>query len=139
MIVLKLLLENNTMSKEKLLKLVSSYLSAYSRQDSEGCSQAFTPYGALFSPYGPQARGRKAIAATHLEWFVEKEEDKCIEVLEFHQIGDSAHCLLGWSARVPNENEETGFNVARGVSLCVLTEEGDEVLFHRLALVPDIF
>lgn len=125
------------MSKEKLLKLVSSYLSAYSTQDSEGCSRAFTTDGALFSPYGPHARGRKAIAAIHLEWFAEKEEDKCLEVLEFHQIEDSAHCLLGWSARVPNKNEEAGFSIARGVSLCVLTVEGDEVLFNRLALVPD--
>jgi ketosteroid isomerase-like protein len=125
------------MSKEKLLKLVSSYLLAYSTQDSEGCSRAFTLDGALFSPYGPPARGRQAIAATHSEWFAEEEEDKRLEVLEFHQIGDSAHCLLGWSARVPNENEENGFSVASGVSLCVLTVEGDEVLFNRLALVPD--
>lgn len=123
------------MSKEKLLKLISSYLSAYSKQDSEGCSRAFTPDGALFSPYGPPARGRQAIAATHSEWFAEEEEDKHLEVLEFHQIGDSAHCLLGWSARVPNE--EGGFSVASGVSLCILTVEGDEVLFNRLALVPD--
>ena len=123
------------MSKEILLNLVSSYFSAYSTQDSEGCSRAFTADGALFSPYGPPARGRQAIAATHSEWFAEKEEDKRLEVLEFHQIGDSAHCLLGWSARVPNE--ENGFSVASGVSLCVLTVEGDEVLFNRLALVPD--
>ena len=125
------------MSKEKLMNLVGSYLSAYSTQDSEGCARAFTPNGVLFSPYGPPARGRQAIAETHSEWFAEEEDDKCLEVLEFHQAGDSGHCLLGWSARVPDENEENGFKVASGVSLCILTVEDDEILFNRLALVPN--
>ena len=125
------------MSKDDLMKLVRSYLAAYSARDARSCSRAFTQDGALFSPYGPPARGHEAIATTHSEWFAENEEDKCLDVLEFHQTGDSGHCLLGWSARIPDENEAGGFRVASGVSLCVLAVEGDAVLFRRLALVPD--
>ena len=125
------------MSKDQLLKLVDAYLAAYSAQDSEGCARAFTPDGALFSPFGPPAKGRAAIAATHSEWFAEDEEDKRLEVLEFHENGESGHCLLGWSARVPDKNETSGFRTEGGVSLCVLALKGNEVLFSRLALVPD--
>jgi ketosteroid isomerase-like protein len=129
--------EGETLSKDQLMQLVNAYLVAYSAKDSDGCARTFTPDGALFSPYGPPARGRKAIAATHLEWFDENEEDKHLEVLEFNENGESGSCLLGWSARVPDANGARGFRTVSGVSLCVLTLTGNEVLFSRLALVPD--
>ena len=125
------------MSKKRLQKLVDEYLAAYTARDPEGCARTFTTDGALFSPYGPPARGRTAIAATHSDWFTEEEEDKRLEVMEFHQDGESGHCLLAWSARIPDQNENGGFRTASGVSLCVLTLTGNELLFNRLALVPD--
>ena len=125
------------MTKEQLMQSVNAYMAAYSAKDSNGCARIFTSDGALFSPYGPPARGREAIAATHLEWFAENEEDKRLEVLEFHENGESGSCLLGWSARFPDANEASGFRTESGVSLCVLTLTDNKVLFSRLALVPD--
>ena len=130
-------MEGYTLSRDQLIKLVNAYLAAYNAQDSDGCARTFTPDGALFSPFGPPARGRAAIVATHSEWFAEDEEDKRLEVLEFHENGESGHCLLGWSAQVPDESEASGYRKESGVSLCVLTLVGGEVLINRLALVPD--
>ncbi len=119
------------------MKLVDAYLTAYNAQDSNGCARTFTPDGALFSPFGPPASGRAAIAAAHSQWFAEVEEDKRLEVQEFHDEGKSGYCLLGWSARVPDENEAGGFRVESGVSLGILTVSSGDVFFHRMALVPD--
>ena len=110
-------MEGKTLSIDQLMQSVNAYLLAYSAQDSDGCARTFTTDGALFSPYGPPARGRKSIAATHLEWFGENEEDKRLEVLEFNENGESGHCVLGWSARVPDANEASGFRTVSGVSL----------------------
>jgi len=125
------------LTENQLMKTVEAYFAAYGAQDQDGCARTFTPDGALFSPYGPAARGRAAIAATHLEWFAEDEQDKRFELLEFHGNGVCGHCVLGWSARVPDENGPSGFRRVGGVSLAVLTVADDEVLFDRLALVPD--
>ncbi|MEM7193338.1 MAG: hypothetical protein AAF402_00215 [Pseudomonadota bacterium] len=125
------------MSEHKLQQLISHYLSAYKALDSKGCAEAFTADGALFSPYGPPARGRQAIADTHTEWFAEPEEDKTLEVLEYNENEHGGYCLLGWSARVPVEGSEDKFSIASGVSLCVLSGDENELRFTRLALVPD--
>ena len=125
------------MSKDHLVELIGTYLAAYRAQDADGCARAFTVDGALLSPFGPPARGREAIATTHSEWFTLPEEDKRLEVVEFHDNGESGHCLLRWSARVPNKDDPSGFTTESGLSLCVLTAPGDEMLFHRLALIPD--
>lgn len=125
------------MSNDKLMKLVDAYLAAYRAQDADGCARAFTTDGALFSPFGPPARGRAAIAETHSEWFTLQEEDKSLEVSEFCENGESGHCLLSWSARVPNKDEPGGFTTESGLSLCVLAVTGDEMLIHRLALIPE--
>ena len=125
------------MSKDKLLQLVTAYLEAYSQKDADGCARAFTSDGASFSPYGPPATGRQAIADTHKKWFEEPEEDKQIEVLEFELEGESGFCLLRWSAKVPDETDASGYSITAGVSLCVLKLEENELLFSRLALVPE--
>ena len=125
------------MSIDRLKMLVDAYLTAYIAQDPDGCARTFTPEGALFSPFGPAARGRAAIAATHAEWFTEVEEDKHLEVLEFHENGENGHCLLGWSSRVPDESDANGFRIERGISLSVLIITDRGVLFDRMALVPD--
>ena len=83
------------MSKGQLIELVDAYLVAYRAQDADGCARTFTEDGALFSPYGPPARGRAAIAATHMEWFTEVEEGKRLEVLEFNRDGASGYCWAG--------------------------------------------
>ena len=119
------------------MKLVDAYLAAYRAQDADGCARAFTMDSALFSPFGPPARGRAAIAKAHSEWFTFQEEDKRLEVSEFCENGKSGHCLLSWSGRVPNKEEPSGFSTESGLSLCVLKLTDDEILFHRLALVPD--
>ncbi|MEM8651737.1 MAG: hypothetical protein AAGF54_14480 [Pseudomonadota bacterium] len=125
------------MSKEGLTKLIDQYLSAYSEKDAAGCAKAFTSDGALYSPYGPPAKGSQAIAETHMEWFADPEEDKKLEMLEFQQFGESGYCLLGWSAKVPNQDTDDGYEIASGKSLCILSIQKDEVLFRRLALIPD--
>ena len=125
------------MTQDDLEALAAAYLSAYIAQDAEGCARTFTKEGALFSPFGPEARGRPAVAATHSEWFAEKEEDKRLEVVEFSGNGTSGHCLLAWSARVPDETEAGATRRVGGVSLCVLKMTGEGLLFDRLALVPD--
>jgi ketosteroid isomerase-like protein len=120
---------------DRLTRLVSGYLEAYAARDSDACARCFTPEGALFSPFGPPAEGRAAIAATHGEWFASKEEDKRLEVLECHMEGALGHCVLHWSGRVPDE--ESGHRLESGYSLCVLKATEGGLLFHRLALVPD--
>jgi len=130
-------MEGEILTENQLMKTVEAYLAAYCAQDEDGCARAFTPDGALFSPFGPPARGRAEVAATHLEWFAEDEQDKRLELLEFQGNGAFGHCVLGWSARVPDENGPDGFHRVSGVSLAVLALADNEVLFDRLALVPD--
>jgi ketosteroid isomerase-like protein len=119
------------------MAVVGEYLRAYIAQDADGCARTFTPDGALFSPFGPPAIGRAAIAATHSDWFALEESDKRLEIQEFYESGESGHCLLRWSARIPDGGEASGFCVARGMSLAVLKLTGGEILFSRMALVPD--
>ena len=125
------------MANAQLTGLVNSYLAAYSTQDAEGCARAFTVDGALISPFGPPARGRAAIAATYSDWFTVPEQDKRLDILEFQRQGNMGFCLLAWSARVPDEGRADATRVESGLSLCVLDVRGGEMLFSRLALVPD--
>lgn len=128
---------DRVVSMEGLVKLLDGYLAAYIAQDADGCASIFTPDAALISPFGQPARGRAAIAATHMEWFAENEQDKRIDVLEFHQHGAIGHCLLSWAARVPDEGTPGKLHDASGLSLGVLSFSDDGVLFSRMALVPD--
>ena len=73
------------MSKDQLNRLIDGYLTAYAACDAQGCAAIFTADGALYSPYGPPAHGHAEIAATHVKWFAENEEDKTIEVTEYSQ------------------------------------------------------
>ena len=125
------------MSKDELVTLIRAYLEAYRAQDAEGCARAFATDGALYSPFDPPAQGREAIASTHSQWWTVREEDKRLELMEFHDHGESGHCLLRWSARVAQDGAPNEFKTESGLSLCVLTTAGGQVLFHRLALIPD--
>lgn len=123
--------------KDKLQALVDAYLAAYQNEDADGCALMFTPDGVLYSPFGPPVTGRAAIAAEHREWFTEREEDKRLEVVEYQRKGEGGHCVLGWSANVPDDQGPGGKRTTSGVSLCVLVHGDDDVLVSRLALVPD--
>lgn len=125
------------MPEDRLAELVQAYLVAYLAKDAAGCAACFTPGGALFSPFGPPARGHAAIAATHGAWFEEEEQDKRLDILEYHLEGALGHCLLRWSALVPDEKAVSGHRPESGFSLCVLKATDNGLLFERLALVPD--
>jgi ketosteroid isomerase-like protein len=125
------------MSKYQLNGLIDGYLTAYAACDAQGCAAIFTADGALYSPYGPPAHGHAEIAATHVEWFAENEEDKTIEVTEYTRDQTTGHCLLRWSARVPDDAAAGGYHTASGHSLGILSFETGEPLFSRMALVPD--
>ena len=125
------------MSDQAVQDLIDRYLAAYRAEDAQGCAAAFTPDGQLYSTYGPTAAGREAIAATHLEWFAEKEKDKRLDLEELQQYGDQGHCLLSWSANVPAENDPAKLVRAGGLSLAILAFDNGKASFSRLALVPD--
>ena len=125
------------MSQRLVEELIDRYLTAYSASDARACAETFTADGRLYSPYGPTAEGREAIAATHLEWFDEPEDDKRLDLEEFEQHGNVGHCLLSWSAKVPDEDDPDSLTRAGGVSLAILSLDEDRAYFSQLALVPD--
>ena len=125
------------MSQQLVQDLIDRYLVAYSGEDARGCAETFTLDGQLHSPFGPAASGRDAIAATHMEWFEEKEEDKRLELTELQLNGDAGHCLLHWSANVADPDDPAKLVRAGGVSLAILTIDNGQAYFSRLALVPD--
>ncbi|SMX38400.1 YybH family protein [Maliponia aquimaris] len=97
--------------------LIDLYVAAYRVGDAEGCAALFTADAELYSPFGPPARGRQAIAETHAEWTSEGAGTgaKTMTVLSAGRSGDMAWCLVGFA-----EGAAGG-----GVSLNVLHRQGD--------------
>ena len=125
------------MSQSQLQTMLDKYLAAYSDHDAVRCAATFAPDGALFSPFGQPVKGRDAIADEHREWFKANEQNKQFGILEFQQSGELGHCLLSWSAQVPNDSSAGEFINESGISLCILDFSSGEALISRLALVPD--
>ncbi len=95
--------------------LLDEYVSQYRAGNAVGCAAAYSTDAELYSPFGPPAIGRDAIAATHVEWVQENAQSKQIEVLKAGHTGD-----LGWC--VANFREDTSES---GISLNVLARQPD--------------
>ncbi len=88
--------------------LFARYLTAYAAGDADGVAATFAADGKLFTPFGPPAFGRAAIAATHAEWFLDGERDKILRVIECDAEGAMGHALVGFAATVDAEDDRSG-------------------------------
>ncbi|WP_170782911.1 YybH family protein [Ruegeria lacuscaerulensis] len=100
---------------EVFQKLYDKYVDCYRLKDATGCASFFMDDAQLFSPYGPAAKGRKAIEATHSEWVEEGGEDKIVTVVQAGIDGQIGWCLVHFSEGT------TGY----GTSLNVLYRQPD--------------
>jgi uncharacterized protein (TIGR02246 family) len=75
-------------SQEGIERLVAKLLEALQRQDAGACAALFTHDGLVLSPYGPPAKGREEIRATHQSWFDEGETNKQLKLLEADSSGE---------------------------------------------------
>lgn len=101
---------------ETFQTLFDRYVTACRAGDPEGCAALFTDNAEVVSPYGPTARGREAILATHREWVGGGVEGKEICVLSCGGEGDVAWCLAAY---------REGESIAQGTSLNVLERQAD--------------
>lgn len=95
--------------------LLDRYVSSYRAGDAIGCASVYSLDAELYSPYGPPAIGRPAIAAMHDQWVEEGGDDKQIEVMSAGCSGD-----LGWC--VARYSEATA---GKGSSMNVLARQPD--------------
>lgn len=108
--------------RENVEALAARLLEALTRHDAAGCAALFTEDGRILSPYGAEARGRDAIAATHQAWFDEGETNKRLDLLEFGASEDVGYCVLAYSGDYPQRDgsyvSESGksLNVLKRVS-----------------------
>ena len=113
---------------EPIEALVDALLEASRRHDAKACASLFAEDAVLLSPYGPIARGREAIEATHRSWFAEGETNKRLDILETRLSGDTGYCMLAYAGDYvqPDGSVVT----ERGVSLNALarTERGDWII-----------
>jgi len=77
--------------------LIAKLLDASRQHDAAACAALFTDDGSILSPYSVGVRGRKAIEATHKEWFDEGETNKRLDLLEFGASGDVGYCILTYA------------------------------------------
>jgi len=91
--------------------MASRYVAAYEAIDANGCAELFTSDALLLSPWNAPVRGKKAIAAVHIEWFAEGETDKKMVVDELHIDGNVGFCLMRYKARIPPERQVFGVSV----------------------------
>jgi uncharacterized protein (TIGR02246 family) len=112
-----------TTSKQGIQALVARLLDALQRHDAAACAALFTQDGVILSSYGPPAKGRAAIAATHQSWFDEGEKNKRLELLDAGAAEDVGYCVLSYCgdyAKPDGSNERHS-----GRSVNVLRREAD--------------
>ena len=86
-----------TTLQQELQSVWDRYVAAYKAGDAAGCAAVFTPDAAVYSPYGPPAIGRAAIAAQHSEWVKLGGDGKTLIIEGAGSSGDLAWCLLRYS------------------------------------------
>ena len=101
---------------ETFQTLFDRYVAACRSGDPEGCAALFTDDAEVVSPYGPTARGRAAIAATHRDWVGGGVAGKEVCVLACGSDGDLAWCLAAY---------REGESIGQGSSLNVLERQPD--------------
>jgi ketosteroid isomerase-like protein len=82
---------------DELQRVYDSYAAAYRAKDAARCAAVFTPNGAVYSPYGPPALGREAVAALHADWVQLEGHGKKLTIIEAGGSGDLAWCLAAYS------------------------------------------
>ncbi len=95
--------------------LFDEYVTCYRAGDPAGCASIYSLDAELYSPFGPPAIGRAAIAATHKEWVAEGAAGKQIKVMSAGCSGD-----LGWCVAIYSEGK-TG----SGTSMNILARQLD--------------
>lgn len=117
--------------------LVAKLLAALKQHDAAGCAELFTEDACLLSPFGPEAHGRNAIAATHEAWFEAGETNKCLELLEAGVSGNLGYCTVAYAGDYPRLGGSTA--TERGKSVNVLKRQADgEWKIHVSCLVGDV-
>ena len=117
--------------------LFAAYFDAYSRRDAEGCAAGYAEDAAIYSPWGPPAIGRAAIAAIHRDWFEETETDKTWNVLHARSDGYNGHCLLRFESTVADSDGTLGRVAGIGVHALSHTDgEGWRILYSSMNPVP---
>lgn len=108
---------------DKIHALIANYLRAYEAHDATGCAATYAEDALILSPWGPPARGRYAIAAAHLEWFEEGEQDKVMTIADLRISGALATCLVAYSADVPTDGG--GLQKVHGASQNAFAQQPD--------------
>jgi uncharacterized protein (TIGR02246 family) len=89
-------------------RLFDLYVDSYRKGDAAGCAAIFAPDAEMYSPFGPPAIGRDAIAEQHQDWVAESAESKKLIVVSSGQDG-----ALGWSVATFSEGQTgTGHTLA---------------------------
>lgn len=122
--------------RDELEALMAVYLQAFSRRDVEACTDLYTDDGAIYSPYGPAAIGRRAIMKTQQAWLDAGETNKKLEILYAGGDGDTAYCVTSYSGDYPTE--DGSYQTESGKALNVFARQPDgHWKFHISSLNSD--
>lgn len=105
------------------------YLAAYRQGDAAGCAACFTLEAAVYSPYGPPAIGRAAIAEQHGDWVKLGGTGKTLIIEQAGGSGDLAWCLSRYS-----EGGVTG----NGTSLTVFERQAGGTWLARISSLNEV-
>ena len=78
-------------------RLFDLYVASYRSGDAAGCAAIFSPDAEMYSPFGPPAIGRDAIAAQHRDWVAEGADTKKLDVVSSGQSGALGGCVATFS------------------------------------------
>ena len=78
-------------------RLFDLYVASYRKGDAAGCAAIFAPDAEMYSPFGPPAIGREAIAEQHRDWVAEGAEGNMLTVVSSGQSGALGWCVATFS------------------------------------------
>ena len=116
--------------QDAIRALFARYTDAYAARDAVGVAGTFTQEAKLFSPFGPPAFGRPAIAATHAKWFLDGERDKVLRVLDCETHGTMGHALVGFAATVDADDGQPGRMFGVGLNTLSRRDPGSWLIQH---------
>lgn len=125
-----------TEDADQIRALIARYLDAYEARDAAGCAALFTEDARILSPWGPPIRGKRAIAAAHLEWFEDGETNKVMDIADLRIGAALAICLVTYGADIPADDGPTRVFGASLNALCRQPEGGWKIShtsLHELA------
>ncbi len=108
---------------DEMQALIEAYAEAYNRCDAEALTRFYSDDGAIYSPYGPAARGRAAIRAIHAEWLAAGERNKRMVLHDYGCDGNVGFLLTGYFGDVPGE--DGALVTESGVSLHAVIRQSD--------------